>query len=168
MVSTPLTCPDRNLLSAFTLGDLPQEELDRLNDHLNHCAECQAAVEALDQSADELLRRLRQAACAPFTTLPDRCKQILADTAASASSGRDWLREPPRRLRDYQLQECLGQGGMGRVYKALHANLKKQVAVKVLPADRIDDPSAVARLRREMQAAGPVGSRQHRASARRR
>ena len=43
---------------------------------------------------------------------------------------------------------------MGQVFRALHVRLGKLVALKVLPADRFDDPEAVARFLREMQAVG--------------
>ncbi|HTV20379.1 MAG TPA: protein kinase, partial [Polyangiaceae bacterium] len=36
------------------------------------------------------------------------------------------------RIGGYLLRECIGQGGMARVYRAEHEGLKRQVAVKVL------------------------------------
>jgi serine/threonine protein kinase len=56
----------------------------------------------------------------------------------------------------YRLLAKLGQGGMGTVYKALHTRLEKVVAVKVLPADRLKDASALARFEREMKAIGKI------------
>ncbi len=57
-------------------------------------------------------------------------------------------------LREYRLLEKLGEGGMGTVYKAVHQRLQRQVAIKVLPPGRTNDPQAVARFEREMQAVG--------------
>ena len=53
----------------------------------------------------------------------------------------------------YEILGPLGAGGMGAVYKARHRELDKIVALKVLPADRVDE-AAVARFRNEMKAAG--------------
>lgn len=55
---------------------------------------------------------------------------------------------------DYLLLAEIGAGGMGAVYKARHLQLDKIVALKVLGADRRHDAAAVARFRREQQAAG--------------
>ena len=62
----------------------------------------------------------------------------------------------PIRLRDYELLELLGQGGMGAVYKARHLRLDKVVALKVLPACRMADPHAASRFDREMKAVGKL------------
>ena len=43
---------------------------------------------------------------------------------------------------------------MGTVYKARHTRLKRIVALKVLPKDRLGDEQAVARFQREMEAVG--------------
>jgi serine/threonine protein kinase/WD40 repeat protein len=59
-----------------------------------------------------------------------------------------------RQLREYHLQEKLGEGGMGAVFKAVHQRLRRTVAIKVLPPGRMKDPQAVARFEREMQAVG--------------
>lgn len=55
-------------------------------------------------------------------------------------------------LKQYRLQEPLGVGGMGQVFRALDTQLGRQVAVKVLPA-KAATPEAVGRFRREALAA---------------
>jgi serine/threonine protein kinase len=56
----------------------------------------------------------------------------------------------------YKLVAELGTGGMGRVYKAIHAVLKKKVAVKVLSRRQAKDADVVARFRREARAAAEL------------
>jgi serine/threonine protein kinase len=59
-----------------------------------------------------------------------------------------------RSLGEYRIEARIGQGGMGQVFRALHVRLGKLVALKILPADRFDDPQAVSRFLREMRAVG--------------
>jgi serine/threonine protein kinase len=61
-----------------------------------------------------------------------------------------------RRLGDYELQEELGRGGMGVVFKARQIFLNQTVAVKILPHRYLDDAQAVSRFRREMQSIGAL------------
>jgi Protein kinase domain len=58
---------------------------------------------------------------------------------------------PGTQLGAYEVQEILGQGAMGTVYRAYHGALARTAAVKVLSA-LTPDPDAVARFRREAQA----------------
>jgi eukaryotic-like serine/threonine-protein kinase len=54
----------------------------------------------------------------------------------------------------YQLDEPLGRGGMGTVYRATHLLIDRPVAVKVLNPRFISDEAAHERFRREARAAG--------------
>jgi len=55
-------------------------------------------------------------------------------------------------LGKYRLLSRLGTGAMGAVYLAEHAGLKRQCAIKVLPASRVGDASYLERFLREAQA----------------
>lgn len=59
----------------------------------------------------------------------------------------------------YELLEVLGRGGMGVVYRARDRVLDRVVAVKVLPLDRAQDPTAIARFEREALAAAGLSHR---------
>lgn len=54
-----------------------------------------------------------------------------------------------RTLKDYVIEDFLGAGGMGRVYRARHRWLDMQVAIKFLKDDLNGDDMLIARFRRE-------------------
>ncbi len=56
-----------------------------------------------------------------------------------------------QRLGAFELRDLIGSGGMGEVYRANDTELKREVAIKVLPDDFARDPERVARFRREAQ-----------------
>jgi serine/threonine protein kinase len=53
------------------------------------------------------------------------------------------------RLGVYEIVSILGEGGMGRVYRARDTKLQRDVAIKVLPEALVTDPERVARFERE-------------------
>jgi len=61
-----------------------------------------------------------------------------------------------RKLGDYEIVAFVGAGGMGQVYRAHDARLRRDVAIKILSPDRADDPRRQHRFRREAQAASAL------------
>ena len=55
------------------------------------------------------------------------------------------------RLGPYEIAAQIGVGGMGEVYRATDTNLRRQVAIKVLPASVSGDPDRLARFQREAE-----------------
>jgi tetratricopeptide (TPR) repeat protein/predicted Ser/Thr protein kinase len=61
-----------------------------------------------------------------------------------------------RRLSHYDVLADIGAGGMGVVYRAHDTRLDRDVAIKVLPADRLLSQNARARFQREAMAASAL------------
>src|SRR5947209_9536014 len=56
----------------------------------------------------------------------------------------------------YRLDERIGTGGMGTVYRATHLLIDRPVAIKVLSPRYVEDEAAQTRFRREARAAGRI------------
>jgi len=61
-----------------------------------------------------------------------------------------------RSLKHYAVEEWLGQGGMGVVYRALDTKLRRPVAIKLLRPDLVADPDRRARFVQEARAAASL------------
>ena len=53
------------------------------------------------------------------------------------------------RLGSYEVVTQIGVGGMGEVYRAHDTKLGRDVAIKVLPANFVNDPERLSRFQRE-------------------
>src|SRR5215204_7147215 len=58
---------------------------------------------------------------------------------------------PGARIGPYEVTGLLGEGGMGKVWRARHSALKRDDALKVLPDDLASDIDRLARFQREAQ-----------------
>ena len=93
-------------------------------------------------------------ASARFLFLEKRSQQREADIREGRSVEQQFLPEAliGRELSRYRIEEKLGRGGMGVVYRAKDPRLNRDVAIKVLPGRALADERARRRFRREAQA----------------
>ncbi len=93
----------------------------------------------------------------------------LADRRSLASDliRRDWLtpyqanqiltdKHEHLVLGSYRLRERIGEGAMGQVYKAWSLKLERIVAVKTIHKEMVNNPKAMERFRREVEAAAQL------------
>jgi TPR repeat protein/serine/threonine protein kinase len=124
-----------------------------------HCPGCGNVLQAPDEAAG---KTIKCALCNRrfMAQLPNDAPSTNATILGSASPptvGRRTELHPGDTLGEYEIQSKLGQGGMGAVWKAKHKRLGRLVAVKVLSSHLLDDPVAVTRFQREVEALGRLG-----------
>jgi serine/threonine-protein kinase len=107
-------------------------------------------VEALYHAA---LERGREALEGADADLRREVESLLAQEGATLPSLG--LRPVPAQIGQYRIEEKLGEGGMGVVYRALDTKLHRPVAIKFLPED-LADAAARRRFQREAQMASSL------------
>jgi serine/threonine protein kinase/formylglycine-generating enzyme required for sulfatase activity len=127
----------------------------------------------LERLAAEFVERHRRGECPPLSEYTERYPDLAGDIRrlfpalvqleklkpAAAPTGEF---EPPavsaagicpERLGEYRILRQVGWGGMGVVYEAEQESLGRRVALKVLPASALRNPTYLERFRREAKAA---------------
>ena len=77
-------------------------------------------------------------------------------TESQGTPGEGKRLDHPERFGPYRVEEVIGAGGMGIVYRALDESLQRQVALKTLVPALAADPEFVARFKREAQSAAAL------------
>ncbi len=150
------------------MGDALQQDVEGFVEHLPTCSSCQSAVEqtevdtpvmqALQRPAsvslssdkvEELAKRLKHASSLGSSRDSFHTGGL---TAYKKQSTAELAARVPDRLGPYQLQDILGIGGMGMVYRAKDTVLQRTVALKLLRFDREQSSRTRERFLREARA----------------
>ena len=123
--------------------DLPAEARPAfLEERCGTDLELRRELEGLLQSADE-----------PLDFLKEPVFEAARDLTAGSGTGRI---APGQRFERYEVQSLIGAGGMGEVYLALDTQLKRKIAIKVLPPGFDRDPRGLRRFEQEALAASAL------------
>jgi serine/threonine protein kinase len=93
-----------------------------------------------------------QSAPAETRTVPPPSEQATLSEGGAGQIVPPELTDHPR----YQIESCIGHGGMGMVFRARHKVMERQVALKVMRADLTGSSSAFDRFSREVKAAAAL------------
>lgn len=113
-----------------------------------------AEVKAREERLERQLRALREEIDASRTASPGSASVPVVEVAPAAhvEDTTDLLRVGARFAERYDVLEMVGQGGMGRVYRANDAELGAEVAIKTIRASALaDDPQLVDGFKSEIR-----------------
>ncbi|MBI5537019.1 MAG: tetratricopeptide repeat protein [Deltaproteobacteria bacterium] len=148
-------CLNEETVVAFVSGRLSEDDVSKVEDHIDRCPDCRKVVANLIDSS--LVRPVE-----PSATDVDR--SIATRVDGSGQRRRDASEPPPSRSAEslaqgatagrYLVLRAIGAGGMGVVYAAWDPELDRKVAIKVLRTEMLagDLDDARRRMVREAQA----------------
>jgi hypothetical protein len=160
----PVVGQDRSLIAVIALGERRSEEAYTAEDR--QLLASIAAQMALGFDVVRLRRRLSREApdagdrthivtpVEPMMECPrcGRCEEAGAVLCPSDGAALRPVPSVPRTVDNkYRIEQLLGRGGMGAVYRARDMRLDRLVALKVVRAELLGDPEARRRFRREAQ-----------------
>ncbi|QDT90391.1 serine/threonine-protein kinase [Gimesia algae] len=173
-------CISDSQIVHYLCNELDELENQYVQEHLNQCASCQKRTENYSEDKElknwqECQQRQNQSGSSehhPFSE--QQLDRIFNSTISSINQPPSTAYSPSphpgsgihsqvdeelnqitiRVVGNYHLVEKIGQGGMGVVYRAIHARLKKQVVLKLLLNNQWDNDTQTQRFYREMELIG--------------
>lgn len=149
-----LSCPTQGELTRFAVGDLARIEFARIAGHVEACATCAGAIQALDEVQDPLVDRLRGTTTEQAPAVPPEWAATVR--ALAAQERRSQAIPPSKQLGKFALLEELGSGSFGQVFRARDTELDRPVAIKILRAGRLATREEVDRFQREARSAAQL------------
>ncbi len=153
-------CPSQDVLLEYFLGMSDDFVSGSIDAHISTCESCNQQLTELESTQGSLLREtLRDPSLHDPSDPPPEEAQRAVDAAWQAA--QQSLRENVASgeslvsLGQYKILERIGRGGMGSVYRAEHSQLKKVVALKLIPI-QWSHPQTLQRFEREIRAAGQL------------
>jgi hypothetical protein len=159
----PIVGQDRSLIAVIALGERRSEEAYTAEDRqLLASISAQMGLgfdvarlrQRAGARADGEATRMATAAVEPMMECPrcGRCEEASVSHCRADGTVMRPVPSVPRTVDNkYRIEQLLGRGGMGAVYRARDMRLDRLVALKVVRAELLGDPEARRRFRREAQ-----------------
>jgi serine/threonine protein kinase/DNA-directed RNA polymerase subunit RPC12/RpoP len=169
-MTAPFDCPFSKQLQVLDASPLSPDQRGECERHLESCTVCQVFLDQAEQCGDELRNLCRQfgdSTEGPRDLTLDGVVERLYEvkspirTKLVEPADLNFLRPTDRpeflgTLDEYEVEEVIGQGGMGVVLRAYEPALHRSVAIKVLSPFLAGNLTARRRFTREAQAAAAV------------
>lgn len=144
------THPTAEVLKAFLHGRLTENEQAEAETHIRSCEACCRRLASV--APDNLSEQLAEVPDDGHSSVPAGATRVadLDDTRSPQSDDRlpPELRDHPR----YHVEQVLGRGGMGTVYRARHRLMERDVALKVINAEWAGSEELIQRFHNEVRA----------------
>ncbi|MDA1165981.1 MAG: serine/threonine-protein kinase [Planctomycetota bacterium] len=157
--SDTLEHPTTDELQALFSGGLDRLRREEVESHLLECDQCCSLIDQLSSAEDanvdhdpfvQLVREVETSAESWCDSLHDAIEnEDPQDAKEWHRSIRFFMADHPR----YEIQDVIGSGGMGVVFRTRHRMMRRNVVLKVINRRLMLHKSAAARFRREIRAA---------------
>ena len=153
-------CPSEDVLLEYLLGVADDFVSVSIDTHISTCDPCNQRLTELESTHGAQLRETLQAPSLHDATDPAPVEAQQAIDAAWRAVQQRLCEDlstgaSPVSVGQYRILERIGCGGMGSVYRAEHTQLKKIVALKLIPTEW-SHPQTLQRFEREIRAAGQL------------
>ena len=166
-------CPSDTELTAFFRADLSRSEMDAIHRHVEACDQCLLFIDRIGEHSDTIVQAL--SAMSPTIDDEPEYRNLLNQLLQSPESVDSTVsideltaeytaRVNPRRrlgeqIGDYELVDVLGSGANGSVYRARHAKLDREFAIKLLAPSGSNRDRSLERFQNELKAVGRLDHR---------
>jgi len=133
-----VACPSENQLLDAMEGRLPASERAKLDAHVEECGVCRELLAASLHATTTLIEAEDK---------PKRARTRSSDSLLGATVG------------EYVVEQMIGSGGMGIVYRGSHPVLGKPVAIKILRPELAADAGHMRRMLGEARAMSSIAHR---------
>ncbi len=163
-----MTCPTREQLEVWLSGELHDADADELARHVDDCSHCQSVLDQFGQSVSSSEREtnsatLESADRVAVERLVHEMRQqsepaTLQTSRSSEATHSATTFELPQRVGNYELQEFIGEGATGQLFRAIDITLGRTVAIKLLKPQYLKGSDTWQRFVREARAAAALKS----------